>query len=186
MWRRLRTVALVLLAVVLLAVGYAAYVFFGEGFRLVITEAELKSAVAGQFPITKTHLAVIEVTYSDPVIILPDGSDRVVVGMTATPSIPLTQRLAGIAQVSGALDYRRETGEFFLTGIRVEKLEISGLSERYATMVRGVTSVALKEYFDAHPVYALQSADTKQSMAKLVLKSVTIRDRTLVVTMGGG
>jgi hypothetical protein len=36
------------------------------------------------------------------------------------------------------------------------------------------------------PVYKLNQADLKQSLAKLLLKDVKVRNRTLVVTMGIG
>lgn len=183
--RKLLLALATVLAVVGIGVAYAVHVFRGEGFVIVVTEPELQAKAAAAFPISKTYLLVFKITYSDPVVRLDAGSDRVAVGLTATPDIEVDgRRLSGTALVSGTIRYEPAQAAFFLDGIRVESLDIAGLPERYRDESLKLTTLALSEYYAKHPVHVLSDADMKRRAARLLLRSVDVQSKALVITLG--
>lgn len=178
---------LAILGIILLAVAFGAWLLYGKTFTIVLSQDKLQEALDSKFPITKTHLGLFTVTYSNPKVILEEGSDRLHVGADAEALFTMNaKRVKGGARISGSLEYARERGEFLLKDARVEVLNIPGLPEIYAGKVREVASAAVKQFLERMPVYKLNQADMKLSLAKLLLKDVEMRNKTLVVSMGIG
>jgi hypothetical protein len=168
-------------------VAVSAWMLYGRTFTIVIPQEKIQQALNEKFPINKTHLLIFTVQYANPRVILEEGSDRLTAGVDAKALFKMNDvSFSGTAVISGLLEYSRETGEFMLKQATVEKLDIEGIPERYAKKVNDVSTLAVKEYLDRKPVYRLKQSDVKQSLAKLALKKVTVRDQALVVTMGIG
>jgi len=178
---------LVIIGIVVIAVALGAWLLYGKTFTIVIPQEKLQEALDAKFPISKTHLGLLTITYSNPRVILEEGSDRLQVGADAEAVLAMNARRAkGSARISGTLEYARESGEFLLKDARVESLNIDGLPGAHAEKAREIASAAVKQFLERKPVYKLDQADMKQSLAKLLLKGVKVRNKALVVSMGIG
>lgn len=82
--------------------------------------------------------------------------------------------------VDGKLRYEALTGEFYLDDPEITELQLYGFAEKYSIVVKNVMRIVLKEYFAKKPVYRLKQDDFKQSLAKSLLKSVTVVNGILV------
>src|SRR5688500_4919400 len=92
----------VLSVVVLVGIGLAIYFLKGETLRLVITEAELQQALDSRFPITKKHLFIFEMIYSNPVVKIDPKTDRISIGLDAETAFTINEAsYSGSALVSG-------------------------------------------------------------------------------------
>ena len=92
--------------------------------------------------------------------------------------------LGGTIDVSSGVDYRMETGELFLTDPKIENLLIQGIPDKFQENVNQAISIALAEYFRKNPIYTLRNTNLKQTAIRMTLKSVTIENQELVITLG--
>ncbi|MBV9463549.1 MAG: DUF1439 domain-containing protein [Verrucomicrobiae bacterium] len=186
--KRLLVFAVVLLAATFAVAtfGYGLHPASGEKLEVVIPEAELQNNARKQFPITRTYLGFLSITYADPIVILEDKTNRLRVGLTATSRTAGAGDLglAGKGLFSGSLRYKPGQGAFYLNDIKLESLDLPGFSGTALDQAKDFTSRGLKQYYATHPVYVLDRHDLKQNAARLVLRSVDVRDRSLVIGLG--
>lgn len=182
----MRRVLIVVTVLAFLAVG-VVLALRGRELVLRIPEAELRQRMEAALPITRTYLLVVEVTLANPRVELREGADRIHAGLDATLSLRLVGQqlpLGGAIDISGALRYEPGTGAFHVVEPQIEGVAVQGVPDRYAATVNQALNLALAAFYRDYPVYTLRRDDIRQSLAKLVLKSVLVEDRHLVVTLG--
>jgi len=181
----------VILAIVLIAaaIGGAYYYFHGREYVYRFTEAQLQQALSERLPFTKTYLLIFQVTLDHPRVTLVNGSDRVRAGLDITFNVQVGGQpvpLSGSVDASGGVRYDPRVGQLFLTQPKIEHLELQGVPEQYTARTAAVLSKALETYYADHAIYTLNASHAKELAARLVLKSVTVQDQQLVVTLGLG
>jgi len=92
--------------------------------------------------------------------------------------------LRGYAIVSGQIRYAQPTGEFFLDQAKVVMIAVEGLPDSARPMVEEVAGKCIEGYLATQPIYRLKQSDFKQSLAKLVLKSVRTYSGRLEIVVG--
>jgi hypothetical protein len=185
----LRRTLIIALATVALLAGGAYYYLYGRKFVYRFTQADLQAALSTRLPLERTYLFVVQVTLDNPRVVLVEGSDRVNAGLDIALNIRVGDSpipLAGSVDASGGIRYEPNGGQFFLTAPKIERLDLQGIPEKYASRASGALSVALGEYYASHPIYTLNTLNAKQAAAKLTLQSVVVEHQQLVVTLGIG
>ncbi len=180
-----RWIMLSVLAVLL--IGGVVLIAAQNDYEYRFTEPQLQEKLGARLPLTRTYLFIFDVTLDGPRVDLVEGSDRVAAGIDIILNIKLGDSgvpLAGAVDISGAIDYQPETGEFFLTDPVIEALRIQGVPERYADQSRSVIESALAEYYKTRPIWSLEGTDAAKMAGRLLLKDVTVEDEELVVTLG--
>ena len=175
---------------VLIALFCAAYFYlYGREFVYRLTEPQIQEALAARMPIQKTYLLIVQVTLDHPRIVLVEGSDRVKAGLDVTLNFRLGDAalpLSGLVDVSGGIRYEPNEGRFYLADPVVERLQMQGIPEKYASRVSAALTQAIADYYATRPIYTLNAVDARQAAAKMVLKSVVIEHQQVVVTLGIG
>lgn len=177
------------LIALLLAAGAAAtyFAFTGTELTLTLTQAELETRLAAKFPMTRKHLMLFEVTYSNPRIVLNSGTDRLRFAMDAELNNMAGQtghRLRGTAEVTGGLRYDAERYEFYLTEPKVERIDVEGIPESVAAKVEPAFQTLAQEALERAPIYKLRPTDIEKVTARTVLKRVAVKDGNLIVVLG--
>jgi hypothetical protein len=158
-----------------------------EGIVIKITPEQIQERLDKKFPISKQYLMVLNLTLADPKVELREGSDRIGVGVSALTNVRVNREdLTGRAHVTTGIHYNREQGSFLLVDPVVESLTITLLPEKYQEEVLLAANVATSEFLNDYEVYRLDQSDSKQKMAKLILKEVVVKDGILRVTLGLG
>ncbi len=174
-----------MLVVVLGAAGGAAWYALRDGtVTITLTQAELEQQLAERFPMRKKYLELIEVVYENPRVVLTDGSDVLGVGVDARVAVPLTGDVEGAADIRTKLAYDAERTAFVLHDPKLEKLQLAGLDAKVLERVKNVANVLVTEQLPGIPVYTLKPTDYKRTAARMLLKSVTVRDGVLVLELG--
>ena len=182
-----RTIILASCALLALLLGFAGlfWYFHGKRYDVVITQNQIDDALRTKFPVTKRHLLIFQVTYSNPRVTLLQQSNRIEVGLDADLNIELNERpLGGTAIVTAGMSYRNETHQFFLSEPVITKLEIRGVPQKHLDKVTRFASDAAREYLQEFPVHTLKAKDVKSATAKLLLKDVQARGKEVHVTLG--
>ena len=65
-----------------------------------------------------------------------------------------------------------------------EHLAVQGVPAKYAPKITAALTKLLGEFYAVHPLYTLRATDTRHAVARLLWKDVSVRDKTLVVTLG--
>jgi hypothetical protein len=178
---------LIALALAIIAVVAGAYGYYsGKEYVIRLTEAELQAKLDQRFPIRRDVLFVVQIDLSNPRVHLLEGSNRVAIGIDVVLNFRLRDQaksFGGSIDVDGGLRYEAFKGRFFLTDPHIQALRVDGIPEKYRTEVEKVVHGAISEAMNKGPIYTL-SADAGQLLARLLLKSVVVRDRELVITLG--
>ena len=77
-----------------------------------------------------------------------------------------------------------DRGEIIIVDARLTELDVAGLPKRYSKALSKVAARVAQRHFAEVPVYRLDHNDFKESLARLVLKSVEVRDGEVVATIG--
>jgi hypothetical protein len=174
-------------AIMVASLVVAFWAFYGRTFAITIPQAKIQESLDAKFPMSKTYLVVFTLEFSNPLVALEEGADRIRAGVDAEATFKIGGvTCKGTAVISGKLAYDRETGEFRLKDSKVEKLDIKGIPAQYTGKVDEIATVLAKQYLDKKPVYRLEQTDLKRSLARLLLKEVRVENGALVVTMGYG
>ena len=178
-----------LILVTILALGaVGAYLYFqGREYTFQFTEAQLREKLAERLPLRKTYLFIFEVVLADPRLALIEGSERVNAGLDVTLNIKINDQplpLGGEIDVSGGVRYDPAGGQFFLTDPVIEHLQVQGVPTDYTDRVNSILTKAVGEYYLDRPIYTLTNLDVKTATAKLLLKSVAVKEGVLIVTLG--
>jgi hypothetical protein len=155
-------------------------------YEVKIPQSVLQQNIEQYFPIEKKQF-IIEVKIDNPKVILEDGSDRLKFGVDMDVSSGFQDfDVTGNAIISGKVMYRRDTGEFFLGDANIDKVNFEGNGDEIFQKFDQMANNALREFLDNQPLYKLDSNDIRQTLLKLTLKDVIIRDRNLILKMGVG
>lgn len=172
----------------IIGVGVCVYFFLKEGITISITEKQIQDGASKLFPIEKTHLSIVKVVYSDPVFEVLDNKKRIRIGLTATPELTLNgKKFSGRAIVNGGFRYDPAKGEFFLTGFTVETIEIQGIHGIKGINLEKVSdalSEACETVYAKHPIYTLSDHNLKQKTAKMLVKEISLWNKTVHITLG--
>jgi hypothetical protein len=136
---------------------------------------------------SKTHLLIFRVTYSNPQVTLLAETNRIQVELDAELDIKLREqakKLGGSARATFGLTYRNETKQFFLAEPELNKVTFQGVPQEHLDKVTVFASNAAREHLQKFPVYTLKATDVKTTMAKLLLKDVTVKGSEIHVTLG--
>ena len=74
---------------------------------------------------------------------------------------------------------RYQNGKFYLSKLRIHKIDIKGVNPLYANIANTSLSQALQDYFAKNPIYTLDSAQKKS--LKLRISSLKFKNNELVI-----
>ena len=177
---RLRRQRLVLLGVVL-ACAFSSGC--GVTYTITLTAADLQQTLHHKLPASQSKLLVTATLRTLDVEFMESGH-RILLRPEVDLSMAGQSALLGRAVVVGQIRYASETGEFFLDQPKIADVAIEGLPESLRPTAEELVARCAEGYLATTPVYRLKQGDFKQSLAKLVLKSVGTRNGRLEIVIG--
>jgi hypothetical protein len=184
---KLRSIIVLICLIALALAAAAVWYLHGRRYDVVITQQQIDQALQAKFQMSKTYLAIFEIEYSNPHVILLPATDRIEVGLDAELNMRLgsqTKKLGGTVTATTGLSYRSETNQFFLSDPKIENMSIQGVPQKYMDKVTSLSSNTVREYLQKYPVYTLRGKDTKTATLKLLLKDVQVRSNEVHAIMG--
>jgi Protein of unknown function (DUF1439) len=176
-----------ILITALLAIVVAAtlIVLRGRTWTFSFDRVRIEAELAKRFPLRKTYLALLEVDYTNPRVTLTDGSEDIAVGVDVRVGVTGSSReLKGSADLLTKIAYDADSTSFLLREVRIVRFAVPGIGDDMAARVRDIANDLATDRIGGIPVYRLKSTDVKHAMARLVLRSVVVRDAVLHVTIG--
>jgi hypothetical protein len=180
-----KRLALVAAIGVLVVVAVAWFVLRGSTWTITLTQTQLEEALGKRFPMRKSVLMLLDLRYENPRVKLTEGSDEIGFGVDIGTNLSANGvELRGSADLVTKLAYDAERAAFVLHEPRLVDLRVTGLSDERAARVRDAANLLAREQVAGIPVYTLRRTDAKQALARLTLKSTTVRSGVLVIEVG--
>lgn len=126
-----------------------------------ISEAQLLSRIASQFPVKQRQLALFDVTLEQPRLRLLPEENRVATEMTYAVGVAMT----GVAPVKGQLElsyglrYEPSDSTVRLHQVRVERLGVDGLSASQAAQVKKIGGLMAEDLLKEAVVHRVKPED---------------------------
>lgn len=184
---RRKTVRFITIGLLLiLAAVVAAVLFMKVGHKnltLTFSREDLQRDISAKFPFDQ-KLLFINVTYSNPDVILNDGSDRIGIGLDAAAKLSGDQLVKGHVQGDWKIRYEPAEGAFYFDDPNLTQFDFGGLSPAAQEQIARVAKPLMEAYLRRVPVYRLKQGDFRQDLARAVLKSVAVRQGKLYVVVG--
>jgi len=148
-----------------------------------LTEDELQQKINKRVPIEKKKL-IFTVLVSAIDVELKDGSDRI--GLIANMEVrsPHLSSGKGRAWLDGKLKYEPTDGSFYFIDPQVRDVKFENIPARYHLLVQNILQRALSQRLSNTAVYKLDANNTKQKIARTLLKSVRVADKKLFLELG--
>ncbi len=153
-------------------------------YTVELTRDQVQAAVEQYFPVEHaTSYAAL--TLYRPVILLEKTSDRIGLEFTLLADVPGVMTRKGRGAIDGDLEYRQETGEFYLHDPKVRRVEVDDCPPDIAASIEEIVRELTRQAFPVILVYKLKDDDIGQKMAKRILSSVTVSSGKLLVELTG-
>jgi Protein of unknown function (DUF1439) len=152
-------------------------------YTIRFTAAEIQQSLNRKLPISKSKF-LVRVTVQSLEVELVQGPDRILLHPQVGLSIVGQSALSGRALVEGQIRYAPDSGEFFFDAPRVVEVTIVGIPESMRAIAEELIAKSGEAYLTTTPVYRLKQTDFKHSLARMLLKSVKVRDGQLQVVIG--
>ncbi len=134
-------------------------------------------------PVTKqTMLATIVV--NDAKLDLIEGSDKLAITAKLKANALGNLTANGVVKIEGSLFYKASEGAFYLKDPKIVELNITQVPVQFHEQIKTLAQSGLAKSLAKRPVYKLKETDIKQSLAKTMLKSIVVKNQTLVATLG--
>jgi hypothetical protein len=155
----------------------------GVSYTIGLTAAEVQQTLRRQLPVSQSKLLVTATVQALDVEFM-ESDNRILLRPEVDLSIAGQRALRGRAVIAGQIRYAPETGEFFFDQPHIADVAIEGLPESLRATAEEVIARCTEGYLASAPVYRLRQGDFKQSLAKMILKSVRTRNGRLEIVIG--
>jgi hypothetical protein len=148
--------------------------------EILIPRQKIQETVQKRFPIEHNAL-VARATLSPPQVYFQGQNTGVKLDYSANL---LAKSLKGTVDFNGLLAYRGNEGAFYLENIVIESITANDAKLSEEDTIWGVVKNLLSNYAAKNPVYVLNQDETREQVAKMLMKRIGVRDDHLVVVLG--
>jgi Protein of unknown function (DUF1439) len=155
----------------------------GDGITYNITASQFQEKIAPRFPVEDCRLLLACVNLNSPKVILNEGSDRIAfqVQLAFKAGNKITP---GVVTASSKLRYDKESISLFLEDVQIDQLQIDGLSNRSADLVRTLTPALVGNSLTNKPIYTFKSDSGSNQWLNARIQNVKVVDGKLQVLVG--
>lgn len=148
--------------------------------EILIPRAKLQESVSKKFPFER-DAGLGRVTVHDPEVYFIDQK----VGLRVLYAAHLlTRQVRGSLDVRGKIVYRNESGTFHLHELTIADLVVNEEKVLEKYNLQKIVGMVVADYLDGFRLYRLDPRDSKQNLARSILKDVFVRDDNLVLVVG--
>lgn len=175
------------LAIALMGLGCTSIPAVADAAQreLRFTAQQLNRQLAPSFPQRRCLFGMACVDLKNPKVELHRSDQRIFVDVDLALLMGTQQMGQGSARIAGHPHYDSTKGAFFLRQPSLQSLEVPGALGTEVQMARQLINAILAEDILAdQPIWVLDESDARQSLAKLTLRRIEVRDGVLVAIMG--
>jgi hypothetical protein len=183
---RKRTILLWIAAIFLALGGWFYHSLTTRELHVRLRQRDIDAILIRQFPIEKTHLKVVRITYSDPSVTFVPQSNQLRIGIKAKIRAGIKpfekEYQTGISLLCG-LSYNSKKKKLFLTNALCEEFDLPLIPENYREITKQALNLTSITCFEEIPVYELKPRNKYHQVASMVLRDLEVKDDSLTFTL---
>ena len=151
-------------------------------YTVELTRQQVQDAVERYFPIEHvTPFATL--TLYRPMVFLEQKSSRIGLAFSMSADVPGIMTGKGQGSIDGDLEYRQETGEFYLHDPKIRRLDVHDFPADIASSIQKALQELMRHSLPVILVYKLKDDDIGQRITKSILSSVAVRNGKLILEL---
>jgi hypothetical protein len=147
--------------------------------EILIPKSTIQSMVAKKFPYKKNAI-IAKMKLSSPRVYFKDTNIGLKLDYYGNF---LEKEINGLIDFNGQIFYKPEKGAFYIKNFQITDIRVNEANFSDKNKLKNVILKIVSNYLEDYPVYRLNPTDFKQSIAKLLLKSVSVKDDNLSVLL---
>lgn len=168
-------------SIIALCLLLSSQVAVALSYTLEISEEELQEKVAAVMPLERKKFFV-KVIFSHPKVELAENANQIGIYSQMDITAPGVKS-TGQTKITGTLDYRPATNEFFFKNPAIVDMKIGKMPKLYTATIKEIAQMMVSKILATTPVYKLKGGDLKHDLAKAMLKSVVVENKQLLVEL---
>ena len=151
-------------------------------YTMEISEEELQEKVSAMMPLEKKKYFVT-VIFSHPKVELAQSANQIGLYSQIDISAPGGIKSTGQTKITGSLSYEPITNEFFFKNPAIVEMKIGKIPDFYIEPVKEIAQLIATKMLSTTSIYKLKGGDFKNDLAKSMLKSIVVQNKTLLVEL---
>lgn len=147
------------------------------------SRAELQKQIENYMPYTQQQ-SIFMLTLSDPALTLLSDEQRVAIRTQFKVTTAIGGEGNGWINVDGKLRYKSSDHSFYIDSPRVTELDIQGVPAEFKPQLRQLAQEVIAPFLIERPIYTLTGKNMQEALAKMMLKSITIKDNQVIASLG--
>jgi hypothetical protein len=169
-----------LLSLPLLLAGCVTNMFLPK--ELTMTAVELTTRLEKRFPVERTAGGLVDITFSKPMVTL--AAPRMVTRLDVKGRLLMSETTTeGTLTLSGIPHYDPATRGLFLKDARVDRIELTRMSEALSIALSRVASQLVKNQFEDRPFHTFREEDFRKYGVGYEPLALTVREDAVVLTL---
>lgn len=146
------------------------------------SRAELQQTLESYMPHTQQQ-SIVQLTLDKPRLQLLADEQRVQIKCLVQVTSIIGGQGQGWVTFNGKLRYQNTDHSFYIDDLRIIDLEIEGMPQEFKGQVIRLTQDIAAPLLAEQPVYTLKSDNIQESLAKMMLRSITIKENAVVASL---
>jgi len=146
---------------------------------IIIPKTTIQGVLDSKFPIKK-NMVLMKHTLSDPKVYFNGKNIGIKVNYKG---MYLEKEIDADVDVAGKIFYNQKKGAFYLQNFDIVSFDVNDMNFTPSDKLKNGLINVLNNYIAKYPVYKLKQGDVKQSLAKLLLKDVSVQGNNLVILL---
>lgn len=147
-----------------------------------VSQSEIQSKVTERLPHRNCLIGLACLEMKTATVALAEGSDRIGIRSELVATLG-TREMPGVASISGKPRYVPAEGKVYVDDLRIDELQIQGMSPEVAQLVRLGGPALLRGVVQNTPIYTLRGVTLRESFARFALQKVEVADGKLRLTL---
>lgn len=147
-------------------------------YTVEMTKQQVQEVVEIYFPVERVTPFFTLHLYR-PLVFLEQKSDRIGLAFSIVVNVSGNMEGKGQAAFDGDLEYRRQTGEFYLHDPQIRRLDVHDFPADMTESLQQALQEIMGQSLPVILVYKLKDDDIGQRMTKSILSSVVVRNGKL-------
>ena len=147
------------------------------------SRADLQKQIESYMPYTQQQ-SIFMLTLSDPNLSLLSDEQRIGIRTQFKVTTAIGGEGNGWIHIDGKLRYKSSDHSFYIDAPRVTELNIQGVPAEFKPQLRQLAQDVIAPFLVERPVYTLTGKNMQEALAKMMLKSITIKDNQVIASLG--
>lgn len=166
--------------IILFTISFISLSAFAQD--ITFSKDSLQTELERHMPVVQ-HQGLFSLTLNEPLLELLADEQRLSIRSQVLVNTALGTVHKGWIKVDGKLRYRQFDHSFYVDEPRVTEFHFLDLPAAFKPQIQALVEDVLTSTITEQPIYTLSDQNFQEAMAKMMLKSITIKENSVVAAL---